>query len=116
MTAAIRRPLVLATASLVLLAAGAATAGDYYREYGNGATVERHIDRYRYGYRGSTTVTGPDGQTYNRNYGARWNPYSGRYGRYSHSTGSYGYGRSVRGWGYRGPYGYWRGGRAVRRY
>lgn len=86
-----RRMVVALAAGLAILAAGAAEAQSRS---------------------GATTVTGPNGQTATRSYGATWDPYTGTYTRNSTVTGPNGYSRSVSGSGQAAP-GQWSGSRTL---
>lgn len=90
-------------AAAIALTAGAAQA----QGYGSGrVTIEGQrgvttIDRSASGYAGarsgSTTVTGPNGQTATRDWNRSYDPSTGTYSRNSQSTGPYGGTRSVQG-------------------
>lgn len=95
---------MLAVAAVaVALSAGAASAqnnrsGRVIIEGQNGTTT---IDRSSSGYAGdrsgSTTVTGPNGQTATRDWNRSYDPSTGTYSRDSQTTGPYGGSRSVEG-------------------
>lgn len=124
MITTIRRPLIAASvgfaAGLAVLAAGAAHAQSRSSQvtiqngYGT-TTVDRNVSGQPGNRYGDTTVTGPNGQTYTREYSRSWDPTTQTYNRNSTATGPNGYSRSVQGSGQRTAPGQWSGTRTITR-